>query len=362
MKRRSGALVHRRNFADTRAYLKFCLEVRQNDEKSVYLSRVALDHLLCWATDCPFARAADLRPVLPVYLDALGNSVGYTNKLLSIARAFFAWARERFPERYAELRSDYVAGLRLKRGPGRVVEQKLYTLEQVQRLVDFTPESRIERRERAMAAFLFLSGMRAGAFVSLPVRSVELDYRPAGSNQTMIMVHQWPDWGVRTKNRKAANTYLLPHPELEGLREIVRAWHREVEAGVGSLGMWWALLDADGETFSLDQVPGDNRRNGLGTRLRWLCEKRGVPYMSPHKMRRGHTVWAEAQCRSVAEFKAVSQNLMHESMAITDARYSVLGEGELAARLAGVGIDVDDDLLEALADALFKRKIGQNSS
>lgn len=361
MKRKAGALVNRRNYADTRAYLDYCRDVRQNDEKSVRLARVALDHLLNWATECAFARASELRPVLPVYLAEREVSAGYLDKLLSICRNFFTWAREQYPERYADLRGDYIAGLRSKRGPGRVVERELYTLEQVQRLVDFTPVTRIARRERAMAAFLFLSGMRAGAFVSLPVRAVVLDYRPAGADQAMILVRQWPDWGVLTKNRKAANTYLLPHPELAGLREIVRDWHREVEAGVGSTGMWWALLEADGETFSPDQVPGENRRNGLGARLRWLCEQQGVPYLSPHKMRRGHTVWAEGQCRSVAEFKAVSQNLMHESMTLTDARYGVLTESELAARLAGVGIEVNEALLDVLAEALFLRKIGQNA-
>lgn len=363
MKRRAGALVNRRNYQDVRAYLSFCREVRQNDERSVNLARVALDHLLAWATECALGRAAELRPVFPAYLAEMGNSAGYTDKLLAISRNFFTWARDQYPDRYAELRGDYIAGLRSKRGPGRVVERESFTLEQVQQLVDFTPGSRIERRERAMAAMLFLSGMRAGAFVSLPVRSVVLDYRPAGSQQTMILLRQWPDWGVQTKNRKAANTFLLPHPELEHLRQIVRDWHREVEAGVGSSGMWWALLDADGETFSRDQSPGENRRNGLGVRLRWLCERREVPYLSPHKMRRGHTVWAEAHCHSIAEFKAVSQNLMHESMTITDSRYSVLSEIKLADLLSGDGgAAVDDALLEALADALFRRKTGQNAS
>ncbi len=361
MKRRATALVHRRNYQDVRAYLAFCREVRQNDERSVSLARVALDHLLAWATDCPLGRAAELRPVFPAYLAERDVSAGYVDKLLSICRAFFAWARGQYPERYAELRGDYVAGLRSKRGPGRVVEREFFTLEQVQQLVDFAPQKLIERRERAMAAMLFLSGMRAGAFVTLPVRSVVLD-QLVGTH-TMIMIHQWPDWGVQTKNRKAANTYLLPHPELEGLRQIVRDWHREVEAGVGSTGMWWALLDSDGDTFSLDQVPGDNRRNGLGARLRRLCEQRGVPYMSPHKMRRGHTVWAEGKCRSVAEFKAVSQNLTHESMTLTDSHYSALSEVKLVDLLAGSGGEtMDDALLDALAEALFRRKVGQNLS
>lgn len=362
MKRRAGALINRRNYTETREYLAFCRDVRQNNQKSVDLARVTLDHLLQWATETPFHRAPDLRPILPVYLAERDLSPAYLDKLFSITRAFFTWARERDPERYAAVKVDWVAGLRSRRGPGRIVERELFSLDQVRALLNFTPARRIERRDRAMAAFLFLSGMRAGAFVSLPVRSVVLDYRPSATDSLMILVRQWPDWGVCTKNAKAANTYLLPHPELEDLREIVRAWHTEVLNGVGERGMWWALLDPDGETFSSVQEPGDNRRNGLARRLRWLCKRAAVPYMSPHKLRHGHIVWAEGQCHSIAEFKAVSQNVMHESMSLTDARYSVLTEGELAQRLAGIGVDVerlasDDALLNALAEALFRRKI-----
>jgi integrase len=362
MKRRAGALINRRNYTETREYLAYCHDVRQNDEKSIDLARVTLDHLLQWATETPFNRAPDLRPTLPAYLNERDLSPAYLDKLLGISRAFLTWARERDPERDAAVKVEWIAGLRSRRGPGRIVERELYSIDQVRRLVDFAPASLIERRDRAMVAFLFLSGMRAGAFVSLPVRSVVLDYCPVPEHPAIILVRQWPDWGVRTKNQKAANTYLLPHPDLEDLREIVRAWHTEVLEGVGERGMWWALLEPDGETFSLVQEPGDNRRNGLARRLRWLCDRAGVTYMSPHKLRHGHIVWAEGRCRSIVEFKAVSQNVMHESMSLTDTRYSVLTEGELAQRLAGLGIDVerlasDDTLLDALAEALFRRKI-----
>ncbi len=368
MKRRESALINRRNYTETRAYLIFCRDVRQNKVKSVDLARVALDHLLRWATDTSFSHAPEIRSVFPVYLAEQKTPAGrklspaYIDKLLAITRQFFTWARERRPERYVEVRSDWIASIRSKRTPGRVAEHKLFSLDQVRALVDFAPCSRVERRDRAMAAFLFLSGMRAGAFVSLPVRSVVLDYKPNGADRPMILVRQWPDWGVKTKNGKAANTFLLPHPELEDLREIVRDWYNEVSSTIGENGMWWSLIEPDGETFSPDQTPGDNRRNGLARRLRWLCEHTHVPYMSPHKLRRGHIVWAESQCRSVVEFKAISQNVMHESMNLTDTRYSTLTEGELAQRLAGAGIDVNDALLDALAAALFQRQIGQNLS
>ena len=50
-----------------------------------------------------------------------------------------------------------------------------------------------------------LSGMRAGALCTLPIGCLDLETGTVG---------QFPEMGVKTKNSKSAETYLLPIPEL----------------------------------------------------------------------------------------------------------------------------------------------------
>jgi hypothetical protein len=61
------------------------------------------------------------------------------------------------------------------------------------------PDNLATRRDQSSAAMLFLSGMRAGAFTTLPLEAVDL--------QTM-KIRQWPELGVHTKNSKKA-TYMV---------------------------------------------------------------------------------------------------------------------------------------------------------
>lgn len=64
---------------------------------------------------------------------------------------------------------------------------------------------------------------------------------------------------------------------------------------------------------------------------------------SPHKFRHGHAVYALKMARDVSGLKAVSQNLMHENLAITDGIYGVLSSGDVETRTRElVGKNEDD--------------------
>lgn len=60
-------------------------------------------------------------------------------------------------------------------------------------------------RDQAAAAFLFVSGIRASAFVTLPISAIDLKN---------LTVYQWPELGVNTKNGKKATTFLYDVPNL----------------------------------------------------------------------------------------------------------------------------------------------------
>lgn len=62
-------------------------------------------------------------------------------------------------------------------------------------------------------------------------------------------------------------------------------------------------------------------------------KKSGLEYHSPHKFRHGHIHYGLGQSKSQADFKAVSLNVMHESIQITDQVYSNIPESERQSRI-----------------------------
>jgi len=90
--------------------------------------------------------------------------------------------------------------------------------------------------------------------------------------------------------------------------------------------------------------------------MRQLCDLAGVPYKRPHALRHGHAVWALSNAGSVADLKAVSQNLMHRSLLTTDEIYGILTETDTRDRVTHLAKrDSADDGLSALVDQIAER-------
>ena len=335
MKRRPNSTINRRNWKDTREYLDYCSAVRQCQPATIELYRVTLDHLLHWATTTPLPKAPILRPTFPQYLIDLSLSVSFTSKCLAVARAFFTWTVANLPARYPDIKPTFVESLILRKRATEVVEREFFTVEEVFAIVELPALTLIEQRDRAAVAFLFLSGMRDSAFCSLPLRAVDFDAYPP-------RVRQWPALGVRTKFGKAANTILLPEPAR--LLEIVRDWDTTARAALPDTAPWFALMDPDGANLAANQTPGANR--SFARRLRTLCERANISPKSPHKLRNGHIIFALKQCRDIADLKAVSQNVMHDSIKTTEAIYGKLNEADIAARLSNLGGSLTSSLFQ----------------
>ncbi len=352
MKRHPDALINRRNWQDTRLYLKYHRTILQNKIRSVESIRGAMDELLEWATDIPLTNSTDINPTLVEYLNGKEMTASYRAKLLEFIRGFYEWARDEIPDRYGSFKKSWIDSLKSKiKDTGLVEEKPIFTLSMVREITALKPRSLVEERDIAAVAFLFLSGMRDGAFCSLPIRSVDITRDP-------IMVRQWPQWGVRTKGDKAANTYLLPNPDLEDLREIVRAWHRKIAPIVGEKGMWFTIFDAGTGNPAANQVPGLSRSGDLGDRLKLLCARAGIEYASPHRIRHGHVVHAMSYCRSMDELKAVSQNVMHNSITTTESIYGDLPSDSIAATLMVMSQrESDPENGMRLTSSLFKRSL-----
>jgi len=101
--------------------------------------------------------------------------------------------------------------------------------------------------------------------------------------------------------------------------------------------LWYAKLSNDGLDLEERMVGHVGRRELVARGLARLCARANIAYHSPHKLRHGHAVHAIGNATTIADLKAVSQNLMHASLSITDRVYGVLQGDDIRARISALG-------------------------
>lgn len=355
-------MINRDNYQAARRWLEFQADVKQVNSATLKVRRAQLRHILEWADETPFLNAAKIKPTLPRYLqtadanhDGVALAASTQTRICQTAKRFFTWLRMTDREAARAITEQWLATLEPVRADHSVMrEHRAYTLDQVRELIALPGEDLVTRRDRAAVALLFLSGMRAGAFVTLKVNCLDVAGR---------RVMQWPERGVKTKNRKAATTFLL---EIADLLAVVVEWDSFVRARLPETALWYATISSDGTQLTGGSTAETWRQHHLARGLRRLCALAGVPYLSMHKLRHGHAVYALSGAATVADLKAVSQNLMHGSLTITDQIYGVLGGDDVAARIRGVSggkVEVaagasEDALLDKLAAKLLAKLEG----
>jgi site-specific recombinase XerD len=235
-------------------------------------------------------------------------------KITDYARLFFTWIRSENYLRYKTISQSWIETIepgRSKSLRSEFKEHEYWELEQVRKVAQLQPANLTEERDQAAVCFLFLSAMRAQAFVSLPVEAVDL---------RRFKVNQFPELGVHTKNSKAAQTGMLQLPDL---LDVVTAWDQKIRAT--GCALWFPRIDRWHRFIGAERVlHWPTRSNLLAKGIRRLCERAGVPYLSPHKLRHGHAVFMMRRVKDMHALKVLSQNLMHESVATTDSIYARL--------------------------------------
>jgi integrase len=330
-------VIARSNYLLVQDHLKYLGEVMQTAPASVERYRFHLRHLLIWADERPWLEAPELRPTFPVYLKSLKEENGQRSlaavtqeKVLKVCRRFFRWLRETHPREFGKLSPAWIDTLRLAPGtPAGIREHEYVSEEEIKRLAQVpVPLGDLALlRDRAAAVMLFLSGMRAGAFTTLPIQAVDIPGRA---------IRQWPELGVRTKFGKRATTYLLEIPEL---LTVVTEWDTLVREKLPpGTAAWYAPIESSwGEQEFSRQAPGRNRGEALYKRLKILFSQAGLPFKGPHRFRHGHAVFGLLHARDMADYKAVSSNLMHADITITDEIYAPLLAKEVKGRIASLG-------------------------
>ncbi len=190
------------------------------------------------------------------------------------------------------------------------------TIEQCRHAFSMMPEvTPIDRRNKALFAFLMLTGARIGALTSLRLKHVDIVAR---------CVHQ-DAREVRTKASKTFTTWFFPVGD--DLVDFFRNWVEFL-----AKDMLFGPQDALFPKPTMGVVDGEFAVTGLSreiyqgtTQLRDVIGSAFVnvdlPRFHPHGFRKTLVALANEVCKTPEEFKAWSQNLGHDSVVTTVSAY-----------------------------------------
>jgi integrase len=279
---------------------------------------------------------------------------------LTSLKRFFGWLavqpgyRSRISPSEVEFLSLSDKDIRAAKAPA---DRAIPTLEQVLHVVELMPaDTAIEKRNRALVAFIAITGTRDGAAITLRLKHFD----PARN-----LVIQNPN-EVKTKFSKRICAFLLPVDD--GLKTIFLDWCQYLRTGL--------LFGNDDPLFpKTEMAPDENdcfKANGLSREF-WAnaspvrdifkaaFQAAGLSYYSPHTVR--HMLMQIAYQRKLtpAQLKAWSQNLGHESLLTSLTSYGNLPPEE-QGRLIAESVALDADLLGQAAQLLNSLKRAGNTN
>ena len=148
----------------------------------------------------------------------------------------------------------------------------------------------------------------------------------------------------------------LPRPD-ESLHYLQQHWDdlppEQQRAQFPVTALWWPLIDFEGFALLETHHVVASRTKYLRDDLRELCERADLPYLSPHKFRHGHVMWARRHARDMDDLKAISQNVMHSSVTITDGVYGNFDGADVKNIIARLGQSPAGDGIEHKLDELL---------
>ncbi|KIO36324.1 tyrosine-type recombinase/integrase [Shewanella sp. cp20] len=189
-------------------------------------------------------------------------------------------------------------------------KRNVATIEQILQTLEAMPsETALEKRDRALLAFVLLTGARDGAVASVKIKHVDL------AEQSFYQDAR----EVKTKFSKTFVTYFFPVGELPS--QILAEWLECLTKDLGykpndPLFPKTKLAHNDNQQFTAVGLLKESWSNATPIRkvFKQAFEAVGLPYFNPHSFRNTLVRLGENLCRTPEEFKAWSQNLGHESV------------------------------------------------
>ncbi len=327
-------MINRNNWLLVREYLKYRTEIDLVSPKTLRLEETWLDHTLLWLGEKSIEQAPKIRPVFSDYLASKNKpryASEYLRKLVSAHKRFIEWIALNKPGYRHKLSPAWIRTIKLPRMQEEEKIHEFVTFEEITEISKAPIYSLRDKRIKAASVLWFLSGIRVGAFVTLPIKAVNLEN---------LEIYQFPSLGVQTKFGKSATTDLLLIPELI---QVVKDWDQLVRSKLPDTAYWFASLSP--ETGNFDKAifeVGNNRSSRAYKDLKDWLDRVGLPFHSPHKFRHGYAVFGIKHFTTLAQLKALSQNLMHSNISITDGIYGMLSNADKKKLLSNFNPDKPD--------------------
>ena len=254
---------------------------------------------------------------------------------LNALRAFFQWLAMQpgYKSRISYADAEYFTlPERETRSAKITLERPVPSIEQILHVLQHMPaETDTQLRNRALIAFILLTGVRDGAAASLKLKHVD-----TGEGKVLQDARE-----VRTKFAKTFTTWFFPVGE--EVRTIVDDWVRfltDVRRWDPADPLFPAtrvVLGPDHQ-YMADGMSRAHWSNATPIRaiFRQAFTAAGLPYANPHSFRKTLVQLGERLRQTPEEFKAWSQNLGHEQVLTTFCSYGhVRGDrqAELMRRL-----------------------------
>lgn len=309
-------------------YFTFLVEARRLNEQSVDAVAKALDRFETYTSRKDFKSFHRQQAI--AFKQHLANQLNLRTKerlskatvysTLTALKAFFLWLagqpgyKSRLQYSDAEFFNLSLKDTAIAKS---IREPRVPTIAQIRQTLDAMPStSAVEKRNRALIAFILLTGARDNAVASMRLKHIDLVER--------VVTHDPRD--VRVKFSKTFSTYFFPVGS--DFEAIVAEWI-EYLCSVEGFGPDDALFPATAMVLGAD---GNFLANGL-RRGCWATsapiraifkaafEEAGLSYYNPHSLRKTLVRLGMEVCRTPEELKAWSQNLGHDEVLTTFNSY-----------------------------------------
>lgn len=212
-------------------------------------------------------------------------------------------------------------------------ERPAPSIEQINRVLEAMPGCTcLERRDRAIIAFVLLTGARDGAVISAKLKHVDL------ANSRFFQDAR----EVQTKFGKTINADFFPVGDLA--LSLVCGWISDLRSEMG-WGDEDPLFPATRTLLGPSNVfeaAGLERKNWATTApireaFKQGCAAANVPYFHPHSVRKTLFLHGQRVCRTPEELKAWSQSLGHEHLLTSFTSYGHVPPMRQAELLRDIG-------------------------